>query len=115
QVNDTYGHPAGDAVLVQFAQILKDNVRVTDFVGRWGGEEFLIVCPNITQKEAGELASKLAQKIRTQYFTGIGDLTMSAGVSQLEIDKSIQKVISSVDQALYQAKQNGRDQISFAV
>jgi polar amino acid transport system substrate-binding protein len=114
QVNDTYGHPAGDSVLVQFAGVLKDNVRVTDFVGRWGGEEFLIVCPNITQKEAGDLATKLVAKVRVQNFTGIGQLTISAGVSQLDKSKTIQKIITSVDQALYRAKQGGRDQVCLA-
>ncbi len=112
QVNDKYGHPAGDRVLVQFAKVLKDNVRVTDYVGRWGGEEFLVVCPNINKKEAGELAQKLLEKVRNNQFSDVGAITVSAGVSQLEADQSIQKIISKVDKALYFSKRNGRDQIT---
>ena len=57
-VNDTYGHPAGDAVLIEISRLIKSNIRKSDYAGRWGGEEFLIVCPNVNQDAAKILAEK---------------------------------------------------------
>ena len=111
-VNDKYGHLAGDSVLVDFAKILKYNIRATDFAGRWGGEEFIIICPNIDINEACQLAEKLLNKIRSHTFSEVGNLTASAGVSRLSKHESIQSTIRKSDQALYQSKENGRNQVS---
>jgi diguanylate cyclase (GGDEF)-like protein len=108
-VNDKHGHIIGDEVLTEFAQILKHNVRVTDFVGRWGGEEFLIICPNIGIDKAFEIAEKLLDKIRVHSFPKIGKMTASAGVNQFSKDSNIQSTINNADEALYQSKENGRD------
>jgi diguanylate cyclase (GGDEF)-like protein len=108
-VNDMHGHIVGDEVLAEFAKILKDNVRVTDFVGRWGGEEFLVICPNTGIDKAVELAEKLLDKIRAHRFPKIGKLTASAGVSQFSKDSNIQRTINNADEALYQSKESGRD------
>ncbi len=114
KVNDNYGHHVGDQLLIDFSRLLKSNVRVTDIVGRWGGEEFLIICPNINKKGAGELAEKLLEKVRDYYFYDVGRITVSAGVSELERDQVIQKILIKVDDALYFSKHNGRDQVSFS-
>jgi len=111
-VNDRHGHIIGDEVLTEFAQILKHNVRVTDFVGRWGGEEFLIICPNIGKDKAFELAEKLLDKIREYSFSKIGKMTASAGVNQFSKDSNIQNTINNTDEALYQSKENGRDKVT---
>ncbi|NQZ54123.1 MAG: diguanylate cyclase [Piscirickettsiaceae bacterium] len=109
-VNDDYGHLTGDAVLIEFAQILKHYVRETDYVGRWGGEEFIIICPNIGIKDASLLADKLLQQIQTHSFSIIGSLTASTGLSQMTTELSINDALSNADKALYQSKKNGRNQ-----
>ena len=108
-INDNYGHLMGDSVLIEFAQIIKQNIRNTDYVCRWGGEEFLIVCANTGSKEAMLLANKLLDKIRTHSFSGVKSITASAGVNCFSRDKSIEATVYDADQALYQSKENGRD------
>lgn len=112
QVNDNFGHPVGDTVLKDFATILKRNVRTTDYAGRWGGEEFIIICPNITIESARQLAEKLLSIIREHSFAEVGKMTASAGVSSFSPSLSIKDTISRVDKALYQSKLAGRDQVS---
>lgn len=109
-INDQYGHLVGDQVLIDFARIIKDNVRTTDYVGRWGGEEFLIISPNIDSAGALELAEKLLTKIREHSFSGIGVVTASAGINQFSKTSSIEQAISRADEALYKSKKNGRNQ-----
>jgi len=109
-VNDTYGHITGDKVLFEFSQIIKHNVRATDYAGRWGGEEFLIICPNIDINNATELAEKLLQKVENHSFLEIGNITASAGVNQFSNTESIASTLQNVDKALYDSKENGRNQ-----
>ncbi len=110
RVNDNHGHIIGDDVLLEFAQVLQNNVRVNDFVCRWGGEEFMIICPNIQLEEAHELANKLLTKIRSHHFQHIDRMTASAGISQFSRQSSIQVSLQHADAALYRAKNSGRDQ-----
>lgn len=110
-INDNYGHLSGDRVLVEFTEILKRNIRNTDYAGRWGGEEFLIICPNIGLKEAIVLANKLLDKIRSHTFSEIKNITASAGVNSFTKNESVDTTIYNADQALYQAKENGRDNV----
>jgi len=109
-INDKHGHLVGDSVLIEFSQILKYNLRSADFAGRWGGEEFIIICPNIDSEEASKLSKKLLQKIQAHVFSEIGLLTASAGVSQLTKEISIRKALENADIALYKSKDNGRNQ-----
>jgi len=111
-VNDIYGHIVGDRVLVEFSNIIKKNIRITDYAGRWGGEEFLIICPNTSLVEAGELAEKLLCKLREYSFSTVGKLTASAGVNEFYANVATDKTILNVDAALYQSKSNGRDQVT---
>ena len=111
KVNDQYGHLAGDGVLVEFSQILTHNVRVTDSVGRWGGEEFLIICPNVDVKAATLLAEKILDKVRAHSFDGVGLITASAGVSGFSKTLSVTDVLGLADKALYQSKVSGRDRV----
>ncbi len=112
-VNDTFGHIVGDMVLVEFANIIKSNVRATDYVGRWGGEEFIIICPNVTQQDAQLLTNKLLEKIRHHSFHIVGNLTASAGVASFSVSRSIKETLCDVDEALYQAKEEGRDKAAW--
>lgn len=110
-VNDSFGHHIGDDVLVEIAKLLKSSIRSSDIIGRWGGEEFLIICPNTTSSEASLLAEKMRVKIKAHSFTLVGQKTCSFGISELKIDDQEEDVFQRADTALYQAKQNGRNSI----
>jgi len=108
-VNDTYGHQVGDWVLVELVAVLQDNVREGDVVGRWGGEEFLIILPDTTLSDATVLAERLRQAVATNLFTTAGQVTISLGVSAFKTDRSPEAIVSRADTALYQAKEKGRN------
>jgi polar amino acid transport system substrate-binding protein len=110
RVNDSYGHGVGDEVIKRVASLLTDNVRDNDVVGRWGGEEFLILCPETTLQGAFTLADHLRQEIRrTDFAVDTMAITASFGVTDYRDDESIEECIKRADQALYHAKQGGRD------
>jgi diguanylate cyclase (GGDEF)-like protein len=112
KVNDTYGHLVGDDVLKQFAQILSQNIRETDKIGRWGGEEFLIVCPNTKKEDLRKVAEGLRTEIETHDFAnGIDKLTASFGLSMFDEAKDIEQVLNQADKNLYKAKSNGKNQV----
>lgn len=110
-VNDTFGHQVGDSVLKQFAKILKENIRNTDFIGRWGGEEFLIVCPETSEENATTLALNLRKQIEETFFEKVGHKTMSVGVAQIKDEIDLDNLISNADNAMYFAKENGRNRV----
>lgn len=110
-VNDTFGHQVGDSVLKQFAKILKENIRNTDFIGRWGGEEFLIVCPETSEENATTLALNLRKQIEEVLFEKVGHKTMSVGVAQIKDEIDLDNLISNADNAMYFAKENGRNKV----
>jgi len=113
KVNDTYGHQVGDDVLKETASLLLNNIRNTDVVGRWGGEEFLVICPNTDIKGAQNLAWKLNNIINKYSFTTYPpQLTISAGVaSYIDGIGKFDEIISNADKALYQAKDEGRNKV----
>lgn len=112
KINDSYGHTIGDQVLFQLANILQESVREADTVGRYGGEEFLVVLPNTSLKDAVEQASRLCKRIR-ETDINIGELirmTISIGVAEYRHgQENWQKFLSRADLALYEAKNTGRD------
>jgi diguanylate cyclase (GGDEF)-like protein len=112
-INDSYGHIAGDDVLRQLAGELRDHIRHPDTIGRYGGEEFLVVLPHSTVKAATEQAERLCRHVRALAIqsgkTRI-KLTISIGIAQYRIHKEDwQEFLSRADSALYQAKDDGRD------
>jgi len=111
EVNDKNGHQVGDLVLQKFAKILLKNVRVTDSVGRLGGEEFLILCPGTTLKNSAKLAEKLRQKVENFNFPIVGMKTASFGVTTYHRKDNKDEVLGRVDKALYKAKKSGRNQV----
>lgn len=118
RVNDRLGHPVGDEALKLTAACLKRGVREVDLVGRYGGEEFMLVLVDC-ELEAGRLvADKLRRAVRARSqvepFTPLGGFTMSLGVAQLCRDMSEEELVSLADQALYLAKQSGRDRVETA-
>jgi diguanylate cyclase (GGDEF)-like protein/PAS domain S-box-containing protein len=112
KINDMLGHQQGDEVLVQFSKLLKENVRRTDHVARWGGEEFLIVCSNTSIENAIAIAEYICKKVATHSFGSGSNVTCSIGVSSInQTDSIYEKIIKSADDALYIAKEKGRNQV----
>ncbi len=116
-VNDNHGHPVGDEVLISVAQRLLDSVRKNDGVGRYGGEEFLVVLPGCAQVDLQTRGERICQSMRSsKVVTSTGSLPVSVSVGALSIDirnrdQSANALLREVDAALYQAKANGRDQV----
>ena len=110
-VNDNYGHPVGDQVLIEFARLLTNNVRHIDITGRWGGEEFLIICRNTEMVTARTLVETLRGRISQHTFPVIGSKTSSFGITEYKKGDSIMQMMSRVDKALYRAKRAGRNRI----
>jgi diguanylate cyclase (GGDEF)-like protein len=111
KINDTYGHQAGDSVLSEIAQLTKETLRSVDIVGRWGGEEFLVLCPEINLNEAKVLAIKLCSTIENYRFTVGATITISAGLCEFDEQESIEEMIREVDEKLYEAKRRGRNTV----
>lgn len=114
--NDTFGHQSGDAVLRQVAQTLKKNVRSTDIVCRYGGEEMSIILPNTGKDEALSTAQKICERVANKKFKLAGDketnVTISLGVSTFPYDgDNASTIIEAADVRLYNAKNNGRNQV----
>jgi len=113
-VNDAYGHDVGDVVLKEFAALIKRNLRGADHIGRWGGEEFLIVAPETDMDQAEQLARRLREILQEIRLPRVGHLTASFGVATFESGDSIESWIKRADEALYRAKQGGRDRVETA-
>jgi len=111
KVNDTYGHQTGDEVLVQVASIINENTRLTDVSGRWGGEEFLVIAVQTELENACLLAEKIRAKIEQATFPGIGKITISIGVAKYEFSETEAHFINRADDALYKAKETGRNKV----
>ncbi|WP_419765897.1 MAG: GGDEF domain-containing protein [Arcobacter sp.] len=109
--NDTHGHNVGDKVLEEFASILKTKTRVTDIVGRWGGEEFVIICPQTNIEGIKKLAEELRYAIESNSFSIIGQKTASFGITLYCEGDTIKSLISRADKALYKAKEEGRNKV----
>ena len=112
-VNDTYGHDVGDDILRRLAKVIKDNIRNLDVLARWGGEEFIVLAPNTDLDKVRILAEKLRLAIQTFNFPTVKNITISAGASILEANDSYETLFKRADQALYNAKNNGRNQVSY--
>ena len=109
QVNDQYGHDAGDKVLSQFGELLQARTRKSDFVARYGGEEFLLVFPDTSQEGALKLLESLRVLVEKNSFHHGEKLSFSAGISWLQSSESIESWLKRSDQALYEAKKHGRN------
>ncbi|WP_171974796.1 GGDEF domain-containing protein [Leptolyngbya sp. 'hensonii'] len=113
-INDTFGHDVGDQVLITVASRLKKYLRSNDTLGRWGGEEFLIVLVDTTALEVTQLAERLRLVIAEQSFPLVGKVTASFGIALSLPDDTLELLVKRADEALYRAKAQGRDQIVVA-
>ncbi len=111
EINDKYGHDIGDQVLVQLVESVKNDLRSVDAVGRWGGEEFVILLPGIKIHQAAYVAQRVCKKIeKTEFIKGIR-MTASFGVAQRTKSESFESFYRRLDQAMYRAKSNGKNQV----
>jgi diguanylate cyclase (GGDEF)-like protein len=117
-VNDTYGHPVGDEVLRQVAHQLRESIHHPDIVGRYGGEEFLIILPNSNSKAAAEQAGRLCKQVRETVVKAKGNevnITISIGVAQFRVGVDTwDSLLNHADNAMYEAKNDGRDRWAIA-
>jgi diguanylate cyclase (GGDEF)-like protein len=114
QVNDEFGHPAGDAVLKAAAAVFAEGVRATDLAGRWGGEEFLIVLPHVRKSDAAVLAERLRGGLERAELPAIGrPMTASFGVAEWRHGgDSEAELVARADAAMYVAKRRGRNRVA---
>jgi len=111
EINDTYGHNIGDEFLVELVEIIKMQLRTTDMLIRWGGEEFIIAMPETGLAGAKVVAEKVRREIEQTLFPIVGQQTCSFGVCSYKKGEQIKEIIERADQALYEAKRSGRNKI----
>ncbi len=109
QINDQFGHQTGDRIVVELSGIIRANIRETDSLTRWGGDEFVILLPNSSASQAWEFAERLKALVSAHKFLDVGKVTISMGISEFFMDDDIDTLIKRVDNALYTAKSAGRN------
>ena len=112
KVNDRFGHLVGDMVLVEIGNILKNNVRESDTVGRWGGEEFLIILPETKLADSMIVAEKIRAEVEKAKFPEAKHITCSLGVATFRNGDNQDKLLFRADMAMYEAKNNGRNRVA---
>jgi diguanylate cyclase (GGDEF)-like protein len=114
EVNDRYGHPAGDLVIRTVGETIRETLRETDFPARYGGEEFAVILPETPLSGGIEVAERIRRSIGSRQFPGIGNVTASVGVSAYPINALTKEdLVHAADQALYIAKNGGRDRVAY--
>ena len=116
-VNDTYGHPAGDQVIIALARVLKQRLRGADIIGRYGGEEFALVLQGVNMERATHIVNELREAFALLYFNADNtkfSCTFSAGIACFPKYQHLETLREAADKALYRAKRNGRNQIDIA-
>lgn len=109
--NDRFGHQAGDEVLRQLGALIKNSIRSSDIPGRWGGEEFLIICPETNRQGAKTFAEKIRKDLQAVSFISDTTITISGGVAEYELKEDSEKLVKRADDNLYKAKHSGRNRI----
>lgn len=113
EINDRFGHDVGDDVLKQLIEVVRDDLRSVDAVGRWGGEEFVILLPGIKIHQAVFVAKRVLTKIDKTEFSGGIHITASFGVAQRMSGESFENFYRRLDQAMYKAKSSGKNQVCY--
>jgi len=116
KINDTYGHLAGDFVLKEFVKIIRDKIRSSDILGRFGGEEFVLILPNTKVSGALKLAQRIKDEVENHLFEYGKDkikFTTSIGITSSSLNDNVETLLERVDEALYDAKKKGRNRIEY--
>ncbi|MFY9142565.1 sensor domain-containing diguanylate cyclase [Sulfuricurvum sp.] len=111
KVNDTFGHNAGDDVLIQISEIVRTMVRSNDMFARWGGEEFVILQIDTPFEGTIALAERLKKEIEHSRFKDVGQITVSIGVAKYDGRESIESFVKKADDSMYQAKREGKNRV----
>jgi len=109
-LNDQFGHQAGDEIIIKIAQILQDTCRAKDIIGRYGGEEFLIISPDTDISGIYRLSERIREKINATVFYNNIHITVSTGISEYQ-DQNAEKLIKEADDNMYAAKRKGRNRV----
>jgi diguanylate cyclase (GGDEF)-like protein len=117
KVNDNYGHPAGDAVLVAVSHQLRNNLRPTDLIARYGGEEFMVILPDTDREQARMVGDRVRQSIEQHELTienspALKRVTISLGGAHLQPGQSMADLVATADKALYESKHAGRNRVT---
>ena len=115
EVNDRYGHSAGDYVLKTIADIVRESIRKIDYFVRWGGEEFMIISSETNLNEASALAERIREIIESSTFQNVGKVTVSFGVTEFRENDTEDSLIKRADDAMYEAKKKGRNRVEVTV
>jgi diguanylate cyclase len=114
KLNDTHGHAAGDAALVHLAKVIRHTVRPTDVIARYGGEEFVIILTDTDLDAAVSITVRLQRELTKRFFLHNNErllVTFSAGVAQFRKGEEEEQLVQRADQAMYQAKVQGKNQV----
>jgi len=112
-VNDTYGHQVGDQVLVEMADVIKEDIRSTDELMRFGGEEFVLIYEEVSLEDVMKITQNLRLKVESHNFGVVRKKTISIGFTLCNENDILMSIIKRADQALYNAKGNGRNCVEF--
>ncbi len=112
EINDIYGHDVGDYVLQEVTELVSDDIRNKDFLVRWGGEEFMLICPDCDLKDAAHLAERFREKIENHIYQDDINITASFGVTQLKCKEYFKEQVIRVDKNLYKSKETGRNKVT---
>lgn len=112
RIYDTFGHSVGDVVLKEMAALIGSMIRETDYFGRYGGEEFLLVLPETNLTDAQLVAEKIRQAVEEHPFPKVKSVTSSFGVACLKADESLRDFVHRADEALYASKSGGRNRVT---
>ena len=111
KINDTYGHNVGDSVLKEVSELIRANIRAKDVLGRWGGEEFMLVLAETTVEEAALVAENLRALLDNHHFNSVGSVSASFGIASCVQQDNMEHLVNQADQALYTAKERGRNRV----
>lgn len=117
RLNDNFGHQVGDRALVHVAEVVRNALRPTDRIGRFGGEEFLILLPDTGVKECAAVLNRIQRELAARPLDGAGErlvITFSGGLIERRAQESLVQLIERADQALYQAKRAGKNRVTLA-
>ncbi len=114
KVNDTYGHATGDVVLQEVTRVAGERLRSVDVLGRWGGEEFMVLLPGAAAEEGARVAELVRARVAGHAFPRAGQVTVSLGVAAFHSGEPRGELLRRVDEALYRAKREGRNRVALA-
>lgn len=113
RINDEFGHNVGDQVLIQLCEVIQSQIRNYDLLGRWGGEEFIVICDKIDEAGIRQVSEKIRAKVEETMFVNFLHLSISLGVTLAMESDSINTVTKRADDGLYDAKRKGKNRVTF--